>query len=429
MWWRWEYGFLLLASTSVDFFCARKMGSIEERKKRLPYLLLSLLSNLGLLGFFKYSGFLAELILDPTSLFEGGDIAFKLVLPIGISFYTFQTLSYTIDVFRGKAQPQNHFGKFALFVSFFPQLVSGPIERYNSLMPQLGEGLKFNANKWRSGLQLVIWGFFKKLCVADRIAALIDPIYANPEAFPAVLYPLCGLLFLVQIYCDFSGYTDIATGVARLFGVDLSVNWKQPLFAFSNRNFWRRWHITLSTWFRDYVYVPLGGSRQPYFLIALSLLIVFALSGLWHGANTTFVLWGVGNGILVMIEFAFARSGLKLKRGRAFGWIFVLVTQSLLFIVFRSESGNDALYMLSHIFSSEFLAVSLPVAVEQHFQLFSMGLTAGCVLLLLGKECWELLAWRDVKWKPARPLFYVVVVWIIFTVGTFNTDEFIYFQF
>lgn len=429
--WKWQYGFLLLATTAIDYFAALQMDRHAERRKRLPFLLLSLVTNLGVLAFFKYAGFFAEVLTDPRNLFDGGDVAFKVLLPIGISFYVFQTLSYTIDVYRGTSTAQRNFGKLALFVSFFPHLDAGPIVRYNILMPQLDDAsrLKFDADKWRTGIQLVIWGYFKKLCVADRIAELIDPVFANPTSYPAVIYLLSGFFFLVQIYADFSGYTDIATGVARLFGVELSINWRHPLLAVSNRDFWRKWNITITSWFRDYVYISLGGNRQRLAGMLLSVFAVFTLSGLWHGANITFIAWGMLNGLLVVIEIVLSRTKIGFARLRPLGWVYLVISQSLLFVIFRAESGADAVHMLDAVFSPEVLQARLDVAVEATFPIFSLLLTLFSMALLIGKELWEISDRGNVRWGPARPLFYVVIVWIIFTIGNFSTDEFIYFQF
>lgn len=431
MWWKWEYGFLLAATTAIDWWAGIRMDRNAERKKRLPFLLLSLVSNLGVLAFFKYAGFFGELIVDPRHFFEGGDVTFKILLPIGISFYVFQTLSYTIDVYRGTVPAQKNFFKLALFVSFFPQLVSGPIERYTHLMPQLDDPkrLGFNADKWRLGMQLIIWGYFKKLCVADRIADLIDPVFASPAGFPPVIYLLGGLLFLVQIYCDFSGYTDIATGVARFFGVELMMNWRRPLLATSTRDFWRRWHISLTSWFRDYIYVPLGGNRQALFVMLMSVMLVFTISGLWHGANVTFLLWGMGNGLLVVGEIIGKKIGIGLGRFRLATWPVLILSQGLLFIFFRAESGRDALSMMQGIFSAELFSASWREAIEGSFSIFSLVLTLLAILIMLIKEAWEEVGITFVGWQPARPLFYVVIFWIIFSIGAFDTNEFIYFQF
>jgi D-alanyl-lipoteichoic acid acyltransferase DltB (MBOAT superfamily) len=278
-------------------------------------------------------------------------------------------------------------------------------------------------------MQLIIWGYFKKLCVADRIGELIDPIFASPESYPAVISLASGLLFLIQIYCDFSGYTDIATGVARFFGVELMINWKRPLLSTSTRDFWRRWHISLTSWLRDYVYIPLGGNRQPFHLMLLSILLVFTLSGLWHGANLTYVAWGIANGLLVVGETTARRLGFVAGGSRPLGWVLVILTQAVLFTVFRAESAQDAAYILGSIFSTELLTVSVAQALETAFPIFSLLLTLLAVLILLAKETYEEAGWLNITWRSARPLFYVAVLWLIFGIGAFNTDEFIYFQF
>ena len=309
-WWDYRYCSLMVISTVVDYFCGR--GCAGTRNRRL-YLMISLISNLGLLGVFKYFDFFQDSF---VAAFSSLGITFQpyvveLLLPVGISFYTFQTLSYTIDIYRRKLEPHDSFLDYAAYVSFFPQLVAGPIERASALLPQFARERSFDAALARDGLRQMLWGFFKKLAIADRLATVVDEIYADPSVMDTELLWTAAICFSFQIYCDFSAYSDIAIGTARLFGFQLTRNFANPYFSQDFVEFWRRWHITLSTWFRDYVYVPLGGNRQGQSRQLLNVMIVFAVSGLWHGAGWNFVLWGVIHGALVVVSSLIRKRPLK----------------------------------------------------------------------------------------------------------------------
>jgi alginate O-acetyltransferase complex protein AlgI len=301
--WKPEYLLLIIASTLVDYGCGLRMGSIAGKARRKKWLLVSLTSNLGLLFAFKYFNFFnesARAVFDRFNIFY--DVpAFDLLLPVGISFYTFQTLSYSIDVYRGRQRPERHLGIFALYVSFFPQLVAGPIERSTHLLPQFFQPHRFEYDRVTSGLRLVLWGFFKKVVVADRLALYVNAVYNDPSAHTGPTILLATYFFAFQIYCDFSGYSDIAIGTARVMGYDLMQNFRRPYFARSISEFWSRWHISLSTWFRDYLYIPLGGNRVPRWRWYVNLFAVFLISGLWHGANWTFVVWGALHGTYLIV--------------------------------------------------------------------------------------------------------------------------------
>lgn len=308
--WKPEYLVLIATSTGVDYVLARKLGTEERAGRRKLLLVLSLATNLGLLVAFKYLGFFAGVLeslvgplrppLDSASL--------DFVLPVGISFYTFQTIGYTIDVYRREREPEHHLGRFALYVSFFPQLVAGPIERSVRLLPQFRAHQSFDFARVRSGLGQMLWGFFKKLVIADRAAFFVSAVYDHPGEFQGLTVVVATYLFAFQIYCDFSGYTDIAIGAARVLGFELMENFDRPYASSSVTEFWRRWHISLSTWFRDYVYIPLGGSRLAPVGVARNLAIVFLLSGLWHGANWTFVFWGGFHGMLLVLGYGWRRA-------------------------------------------------------------------------------------------------------------------------
>ncbi|MGB5693501.1 MAG: MBOAT family O-acyltransferase, partial [Flavobacteriaceae bacterium] len=305
-----ELVILLLISTVVDYYCGLRMGSVGARNKKW-YLVLSIVVNIGILITFKYLAFFTASIEQLFNFFGitvsdkenyGSYTMDRIILPVGISFYTFQTLSYTIDVYRGKISPEKHFGKFALYVAFFPQLVAGPIERAGRLLPQLKAKLKPHVPSIKKGLIYMAWGFFLKVVVADRLGIYVDVAYSDPEQYHGLPLLIAALFFGCQIYYDFSAYTAIAIGAAKVFGINLIHNFDRPFFSTSAREFWNRWHISFMQWLRDYVYTPLGGSITKKILVIRNVIIVFFIVGLWHGANWTFVIWGLLNGALLMLE-------------------------------------------------------------------------------------------------------------------------------
>lgn len=293
--WDWRFLSLIIISTLVDFQCGKKIFVSDDKNIRRRYLFMSLLVNLGVLGTFKYFDFFISSFIDLISLFgmQANYYSLNIILPVGISFYTFQTLSYTIDIYYRKMEPSNNLLNFATFVAFFPQLVAGPIERAKALLPQIEEKTSFNFKQFREGGVLILWGLVKKVLIADRLAVYVDVVFADPANFTGYQCALATLFFAVQIYCDFSGYSDIARGLAKTLGIELMTNFNVPYFSSSIREFWQRWHISLSTWFRDYVYIPLGGSRSSELIMKRNLLITFLVSGLWHGAAYTFLIWGL----------------------------------------------------------------------------------------------------------------------------------------
>ncbi|MDJ0842091.1 MAG: MBOAT family O-acyltransferase [Acidobacteriota bacterium] len=298
-WWDWRFLSLILISTCVDFSVGLALGRTENKQKRRTLLALSLVTNLGILGTFKYYDFFADSfanLLTAAGL-QVNPISLNVILPVGISFYTFQTLGYSIDVYRRKIEPTRDAPAFFAFVSFFPQLVAGPIERAGQLLPQFQQTHTFDAKTAREGLGLILWGLFKKVVIADTCAVVANFIFANHAAQGPLVLAVGAICFAFQIYGDFSGYSDIAIGSARLFGFKLMTNFRTPYFSRDPAEFWRRWHISLSTWFRDYVYIPLGGSRGRRERVILNVMATFTLSGLWHGANWTFVIWGFLNSL------------------------------------------------------------------------------------------------------------------------------------
>ena len=303
-WWDWRFLSLIIFSSIVDFLVGIGLSRTDDQRKRLFYLLTSILVNLGFLGFFKYYNFFLESFVGAFSFFGKGinPQGLNIILPVGISFYTFQTLSYTIDVYKRKFRPTTDFGSFFAFVSFFPQLVAGPIERAKNLLPQFYKKRNFDLSKATDGMRQILWGYFMKVVVADRLALYVDVVYNNVEMHNSITLLLATVLFSFQIYCDFAGYSNIAIGTAKIFGFQLMDNFKRPYFATSITDFWRRWHISLSTWFRDYVYIPLGGNRVSKFRHYSNLFITFVISGLWHGANWTFIIWGALHGFYQIAE-------------------------------------------------------------------------------------------------------------------------------
>ena len=356
-WWDWRFLFLILFSTVLDFYVGQFIYKyLDDKTKSRYWLWLSILCNVGLLGFFKYYNFFIDSFVDMLSAMGyqmKSTWTLRIILPVGISFYTFQTMSYSFDIYYKKLKPTKSFVSFAAFVSFFPQLVAGPIERASNLLKQINTKRIFNYNQATSGLKLMLWGFFKKLVIADSLAPIVDDIFANYGAYPASTLILGVCLFSFQVYGDFSGYTDIAIGTAKLFGIELMSNFKFPNFSRNIAEYWQRWHVSLSTWFRHYLYIPLGGSRVGKLKSIRNIVIIFLVSGLWHGANWTFVFWGAIHALLYIPVFLMGRNRLYAHSVIAeHSWFptvkevlqvvltFILVTFSRIF--FRSPSIGDA---------------------------------------------------------------------------------------
>lgn len=343
-WWNPWTGFLLVGTTLASWLCAKGITRTERTIARQLWMALALITSLGCLGVFKYAGFFTAV--------AGLDLSLQIILPVGISFYTFQTLSYVIDVYRGNVKPEEHFGYYALFVSFFPQLVAGPIERPENLLPQLRAGRRLTTQRLSDGGWLLLAGYFKKIVIADSLAPFVDRVYGTPETAVGPEILLASILFGIQIYCDFSGYSDIARGTAMWLGIDLTENFRHPYRAASIRDFWRRWHISLTSWFTDYIYIPLGGSHKGLPRQILNILAIFLLSGLWHGAGWTFLLWGLIHGLYQVGSVLLERQ----KKGtvqKSVGWVawsrirtFLLVSFAWLF--FRAASLEDAVILLAN---------------------------------------------------------------------------------
>lgn len=447
MCWKAEYIFLILASTAVDYISGLKIHTSEKKSVKKLFLIFSLATNLGLLFFFKYFNFFndsARAFLNQFNIFYDSP-AFDLLLPVGISFYTFQTLSYTIDIYYEKMEPTKHLGKFALYVSFFPQLVAGPIERAKRLLPQFDVKNEINHERIRSGFALILWGMFKKVVVADNLAHFVDKIYCCPEAFDGSMLLLASYLFAFQIYCDFSGYSDIAIGAARIMGYDLMTNFNLPYFAQNISDFWRRWHISLSTWFRDYVYIPLGGNRVSTNRWYLNLMIVFVVSGFWHGANWTFMFWGFLHGFYLVFSIisqkfrdAFNQFIGLSKNPTIHKIVKIIITFHLAllgWIFFRAASIGEAAEVIKRIFSNFSITafgdqiIKLGLSPENY-------ISSGFALLVLNLI--SFLEYRSdstvenyIVQKPMvfRWSYYYVIAIVIFIFGCFDDIPFIYFQF
>ncbi len=428
--WKPEYIILLLTSTAVDYFVALKIEKTSEIKLRKRLVWLSIIVNIGILFSFKYFHFFDKnfhRFLFHYDIFQGNAFE-QLLLPVGISFYTFQTISYTIDVYKKKVKAERNFVKFALFVSFFPQLVAGPIERAGSLMPQFEKLTKFDYKRVSDGLKLIVWGFFQKIVIADSMALLVDAVYKHPATYHGFDIWLITFFFAVQIYCDFSGYTDIARGTAKILGYELRINFRLPYFAKSFSEFWHRWHISLSTWFRDYVYIQLGGNKvNSGIRFIFNIMFVFILSGFWHGAGWTFIIWGTLHGFYYLAEKYFPYKILKKKNNfnRFLKMIFVFTLVNFAWIFFRSESVRIALTLVQNSF--DFMQSSLNFDRQL---LLKNSIFIGILFIVnLIERKKDIVTYISEKPVLIRWGVYYLTVIIIVTFGNFGIQEFIYFRF
>ena len=439
-WWDWRFLSLIAFSTLVDYFIGIRLGVEQNQLKRKILLWTSIIVNLGFLGFFKYYNFFLDNFTQAFS-FLGRDISvssLNIILPVGISFYTFQTLSYSIDVYKGKLKPTKDIIAFSAFVSFFPQLVAGPIERATNLLPQFYKSREFDYNKAVDGMRQILWGLFKKVVIADNAAVFANLIFNNSADYSGSTLLLGAIFFTFQIYGDFSGYSDIAIGTSRLFGFDLMRNFHFPYFSRDIAEFWRRWHISLASWFRDYLYIPLGGSRGSTWMKVRNIFIIFLVSGFWHGANWTFIVWGVLNA-LYFLPLLLAKKNRNYLGPVAEDKVWPNIKEAsmmigtfgltvLAWVFFRAENVGHGFSIISEILSSSLF--SLPA--------FEGKQRAAIVLLLIA--IFMLIEWngRDedyaianlgMKWK--RPVRYALYYGIMFALVWFQGEqqEFIYFQF
>ncbi|WP_340202313.1 MBOAT family O-acyltransferase [Ascidiimonas sp. W6] len=435
-WWDWRFLSLILFSTLVDYSVGIALKNQENQQKRTALLWISIVVNLGFLGFFKYYNFFLDNFIQAFSFF-GTDFqasSLQIILPVGISFYTFQTLSYTIDVYKQKLAPTQNFVAFAAFVSFFPQLVAGPIERATNLLPQFYKQRTFCYTKAVDGLQQILWGLFKKMVIADNCAKYANEIFNNSADYSGSTLALGVFFFAFQIYGDFSGYSDIAIGTSRLFGFNLMKNFAFPYFSRDIAEFWRRWHISLSTWFRDYLYIPLGGSRGGTLMKVRNTFIIFIVSGFWHGANWTFIVWGALNAIYFLPLLLLKKNRIHTDVIAQDRWLpsfteFFKMTLTFLltmvaWIFFRAQNVPHAWDYLYGVFSGSLFSIP---------QIFPPNLILMIVFFLiiewLGRE--EAYAIEKVATKKSRSFRWTIYLGICYLIFLFqgSQQEFIYFQF
>lgn len=438
--WDWRFLFLLLFSTYLDYFTGLKMAdSVTARAKKF-WFWISISINLGILGLFKYYNFFITSFTDAMHQIgiEADPWTVKLILPIGISFYTFHGLSYVIDIYNDKIKAEKDFIDYSVFVSFFPLLIAGPIERATHLLPQIKKNRVFEYHNAVDGLKQILWGLFKKVVIADRCAFFANMIFNNSTEYSGIMLVIGAVFFAFQIYCDFSGYSDIALGVARLFGIELLQNFSFPYFSRDIAEFWRRWHISLSSWFRDYLYIPLGGSRGSIWLKIRNTFIIFLVSGFWHGANWTFIAWGFLNALYIMpsIIFKTNRNNLDVvAKGRTFPSVKELLLMSITFslavfawIFFRAENITHALSYINGFFRPSFFNISLNGNWESFVIIFLLllffliiewnGREQKYAIANIGSEKSKIYRWS---------FYYFVLLLVLFFAGA--AEEFIYFQF
>lgn len=438
--WDWRFLILLWISTIIDFSVARKLQSSTRNATRKRLLLISICANLGILGFFKYFNF----FIDSTTQLLGAAgmhpsfTTLHIILPVGISFYTFQTMAYTIDVYRKKQSAIDNIIDYALYVSYFPQLVAGPIERAQRLLPQIQKARFVTKDSFYSGIQLILWGYLKKVAIADSMAPIVNSIFEKPEAYGSITLILGTYCFALQIYCDFSGYSDIARGISRLFGIELIVNFKQPYLSRNITEFWRRWHISLSTWLRDYLYIPLGGNRNGTLAQYRNLMITMLLGGLWHGAGWNFILWGGLHGIYLSAHKLLTRgSKVELRPPKAnltpllshLGWAIVTFNLvCLTWIPFRSPDLSVTLTYLERIvtWTPSNFSVMLRLGMVDALIFYSV------ILLLIDLSCWRKdseLPLSEAHPSWTRSVAYASALLVLAFVREGSNASFIYFQF
>lgn len=447
--WNPQYMVLILTSTIITYLSGIYISSTDNKSKRKMYLTISLLSNLLILFVFKYYNFSVDSI---EVLFEKINIQIQLpnldfLLPVGISFYTFQALSYSMDIYRNKISPERHFGIYALYVSFFPQLVAGPIERSEHLLPQFKMKFDFDYVRVTDGLKLMAWGYFKKVVVADRLSIIVNNVYNNVYEYSGLNLVLATIFFGIQIYCDFSAYSDIAIGAAQIMGFDLMDNFKRPYYSKNIAEFWRRWHISLSTWFKDYLYIPLGGNRVSKSRHFFNLFITFVISGIWHGASWTFIIWGGLHGTYLIIGQLNKKLFKKISRCLGLDKVplikkylqvfIVFILVNFAWIFFRANSINDALYIIQNLFSWNNDLTSIRGVLDSISKLgvnkedFAISMIAIFIL-----EVFHLIQRHGsirhmLRKKPSvlRWGIYFILIMFILLFGEYGNSQFIYFQF
>ena len=431
-WWDWRFLSLIFLSTVVDYFVGLKIYDSQDNKVKKTYLWISILFNVGLLGFFKYFNFFIDSWIDLLGSFgyeQKSVWTLNIILPLGISFYTFQTMSYSLDIYYKKLKPTKDFISFASFVSFFPQLVAGPIERASNLLPQILTKRVFKYEQGVQGLRLILWGMFKKVVIADSLGIMVDRIFDDYQSMDGGVLLLGLIYFAFQIYCDFSGYSDIAIGTAKLFGIELMSNFKFPYFSRDIGEFWRRWHISLSSWFRDYLYIPLGGSKGGRWMSIKNIFVIFIISGFWHGANWTFIMWGLTHALLYIPLFLIGKNRRyttnvvsqnnwfpSIKEFFQMGITFF--STMVAWVFFRSDSISDAFSYLNSIINS--------LTIPSNEKIGIIYILILCTLDWLWRK-----NERDPLNIPNKYIRYVIYSLIFYSIIIFNenSQQFIYFQF
>ena len=441
-WWDWRFLSLIVFSSTIDYIVGLKLSSTTNESKRKILLLTSIFINIGFLGFFKYFNFFSESFSQAFTLlgqpFEASRL--NIILPIGISFYTFQTLSYSIDVYRRKMKPTKDIIAFFSFVSFFPQLVAGPIERATNLLPQFYKKRNFDYLKAVDGLKQILWGLFKKVVIADNCAIIVNDIFANYASYSGSTLILGAIFFAFQIYGDFSGYSDIAIGTARLFGFNLMQNFAFPYFSRDIAEFWRRWHISLSTWFRDYLYIPLGGSRGSTNKKIRNIFIIFIVSGFWHGANWTFIIWGALNALYFIPLLLLNRNRTNLNvagEGKVLPSIREVVNILLTFsltvfawIFFRADSVTHALSFIKHLFANLYVEIpNISGIGKSHIFITCILILIFTTIEWIGREGQYAIEKYSSKWNRGKRWGFYYLILLAILIYCKNQQEFIYFQF
>lgn len=431
------YILILIFTIIIDYFA----GIIIERssgRKRKIFLIVSIIANVGVLAVFKYYNFFIENVNDLLHLTNtGSSIPYlNIILPVGLSFHTFQAMSYTIEIYRGRYTAERHFGIYALYVMFYPQLVAGPIERPQNLLHQFREKHSYDINRIYDGLRLMLWGLFKKVVIADRLSLYVNTVYGNVAEHSGSNLALATIFFAIQIYCDFSGYSDMAIGSARVMGFDLMTNFNRPYFAKNIQDFWKKWHISLSTWFRDYVYISLGGNRVSKKRVYFNVAIVFLLSGFWHGANWTFVVWGAFHAVLIVVHMFYKEfiNKSQARPGMIRSIISIIATFFLVsagWIFFRAQSMSEAVAILSKIASFSFSDFQFVVTgTDTMFGITATLISIVMIVLLFINDYFQDTNQRRLHNKPAADILYSgVILFLVISFGVFQKTSFIYFQF
>ena len=435
--WNVKYVFLILFATMISYLAAIMIEKEDSKRKKKFIMIGAAVVCLGVLFYFKYFNFVSESIVNLLGLFtiKMNPVTIKVLLPVGISFYTFQTLGYVIDVYKGEVKAEKHFGYYATFISFFPQLVAGPIERTSNLLPQIKMQHEFNYGLAMYGARKMLWGFFKKIAVADMISIYVDKAYANLYGCTGFDLVLVIFLFTIQIYCDFSGYSDIAIGTAKLLGINLMENFKSPYFSVSIKEFWSRWHISLSTWFKDYIYIPLGGNRCSKIRSYVNLFITFIVSGIWHGANWTYVVWGGIHGIFQVIEKA-CKLDQKCKNRliKLLRWMCVFIFCNITWVFFRAETLHDAVTLFTLLAVkikdlSSFLHTSVGMNFKKLLYTFIVILMVAIYdYKSLSVDLIESMAKMN-KVKRITVEYIILFIIVLALVKGTSQNQFVYFQF